>query len=244
MKTILVAGSKGGVGKTTVATHLAAHSALQGRRTVLADADPQGSATRWAERRAELDSAVLPLDASRRRAWRAWLPEDAEQVVIDAPAGALAALPSSGRGIVLLKPAERDLIARYRAAGFHGYLIKPLRRASLAERVLAAIGAEAPDKASTHCAAPIEDDRVARQQGGDDSGPDGGGETGETNGVDKTVRPQQPAGDRRQKGHQRGFKPPQPTIVKLKQIRQIIKQAKSHAQERAGDGEVGKDRQQ
>ena len=90
MKTILVAGSKGGVGKTTVATHLAAHSALQGRRTVLADADPQGSATRWAERRAELDSAVLPLDASRRRAWRAWLPEDAEQVVIDAPAGALA----------------------------------------------------------------------------------------------------------------------------------------------------------
>ena len=65
MKTILVAGSKGGVGKTTVATHLAAHSALQGRRTVLADADPQGSATRWAERRAELDSAVLPIDASR-----------------------------------------------------------------------------------------------------------------------------------------------------------------------------------
>ena len=38
MKTILVAGSKGGVGKTTIATHLAAYSALQGKRTVLADA--------------------------------------------------------------------------------------------------------------------------------------------------------------------------------------------------------------
>jgi chromosome partitioning protein len=90
MKTILVAGSKGGVGKTTIATHLAAHSALAGRRTVLADADPQGSATRWAQRRAELDSAVLPIDATRRRGWRAHLPADADQVVIDAPAGAMA----------------------------------------------------------------------------------------------------------------------------------------------------------
>ena len=44
MKTILVAGSKGGVGKTTVATHLAAHAALDGKRTVLADADPVRSA--------------------------------------------------------------------------------------------------------------------------------------------------------------------------------------------------------
>ena len=43
MKTILVAGSKGGVGKTTIATHLAAHSALSGQATVIADADPQGS---------------------------------------------------------------------------------------------------------------------------------------------------------------------------------------------------------
>jgi len=67
----------------------------------------------------------------------------------------LAAAASSGRSIVLLKPSERDLIARYRAAGFHGYLIKPLRRASLAERVLAAIGAGA-----VPTSAPPEDDRV------------------------------------------------------------------------------------
>jgi len=90
MKTILVASSKGGAGKTTVATNLAACFALDGKRTVLVDADPQHSSTRWAERRAELEAAVLPLDATGKRAWRAWLPDDAERVVIDGRAGAMA----------------------------------------------------------------------------------------------------------------------------------------------------------
>ena len=88
MKTILVACSKGGVGKTTIATHLAAQSALAGQRTVLVDADPQGSATRWAERRSELESAVLPIDGTRA-GWRKRIPEDAQRVIIDAPAGAM-----------------------------------------------------------------------------------------------------------------------------------------------------------
>lgn len=90
MKTVLVACSKGGVGKTTVATHLAAHAALSGKRTVLVDADPQGSSTRWCERRAGLDSAVLPVaGASRhRRAWKS-IPDDTDHVIIDAPAGAM-----------------------------------------------------------------------------------------------------------------------------------------------------------
>jgi chromosome partitioning protein len=90
MKTIVVASSKGGVGKSTLATHLAAQAALAGQRTVLVDADPQGSATRWAERRAGLASAVLPLDGTRRKAWRRQLPEDSERVLVDAPAGAMA----------------------------------------------------------------------------------------------------------------------------------------------------------
>jgi chromosome partitioning protein len=90
MKTILVASSKGGVGKTTIATQLAAQSALAGQRTVLVDADPQASATRWAQRRAGLDSAVLPVDGSGGRGWQKQVPDDAQKIVIDVPAGAMA----------------------------------------------------------------------------------------------------------------------------------------------------------
>lgn len=90
MKTILVASSKGGAGKSTIATNLAAAFALDGKRTVLVDGDPQGSSTRWAERRAELESAVLPIDGTRKRDWRAAVPDDADRVVIDGAAGSMA----------------------------------------------------------------------------------------------------------------------------------------------------------
>jgi chromosome partitioning protein len=91
MKTILVASSKGGVGKSTLATHLAAHAALAGQRTVLVDADPQGSAARWAQKRAGLDSAVLPVDGTNAgRGWPRTLPPDAQHAVVDAAAGAMA----------------------------------------------------------------------------------------------------------------------------------------------------------
>lgn len=88
MKTVLVASSKGGAGKTTISTHLAAQSALAGQRTVLVDADPQGSSRRWAERRAVLDSAVLPVDGTRT-GWLKKIPDDTQRMVIDAPAGAM-----------------------------------------------------------------------------------------------------------------------------------------------------------
>src|SRR5688572_33399717 len=75
MRTVLVASSKGGAGKTTLATNLAAHFALDGKRTVLVDADRQHSATRWGEKRAGLASAVLPVDGTRK-GWEKAIPAE------------------------------------------------------------------------------------------------------------------------------------------------------------------------
>ena len=113
--------------------------------------------------------AVISPDPFVRQAAAAQIAASGGQVESDAPvvlidhAGrqsphGLAARPADSRPVVLLKPSERDLIARYRSAGFHGYLIKPLRRASLAERVLAAAGAQTLERPGVRALA--DDDRV------------------------------------------------------------------------------------
>ena len=89
MRTILIATSKGGAGKTTLSTQLAGFFAVAGKRTVLVDADPQASSRRWCERRADTEAAVMALDGCRGHPWKQ-LPADAARVVVDAPAGAMA----------------------------------------------------------------------------------------------------------------------------------------------------------
>ncbi|ANB16167.1 ParA family protein [Dokdonella koreensis] len=86
MLKVLVASSKGGCGKTTLATNLAAHYAADGKRTVIVDADRQGSSQRWCEKRVLLGGIVLPVDGTRR-GWQQRIPADAQRVVIDTPAG-------------------------------------------------------------------------------------------------------------------------------------------------------------
>ena len=59
MTTVLVGNSKGGVGKSTIATNLAVSLATRGRDVLLVDADKQvATATNWAQERAELGDSV------------------------------------------------------------------------------------------------------------------------------------------------------------------------------------------
>ena len=51
MMTLALVCQKGGAGKSTLAVHLAAEAATQGKRVLLLDLDPQASASRWADRR-------------------------------------------------------------------------------------------------------------------------------------------------------------------------------------------------
>ncbi|CAN5133898.1 response regulator [soil metagenome] len=75
------------------------------------------------------------------------------------PRGALK--PPAGRAcVVLLTPDQRDRIPKLKAAGL-GYLIKPLRRASLIAQVLAARPANKTEIAPTTTPAAHEDDRIA-----------------------------------------------------------------------------------
>jgi chromosome partitioning protein len=47
-KIITVANQKGGSGKTTVSMQVAGTLARRGNKVLVVDADPQGTATRWA----------------------------------------------------------------------------------------------------------------------------------------------------------------------------------------------------
>src|SRR5690242_11736037 len=91
--TTLVINPKGGSGKTTVATNLAAYFAASGAATALMDYDPQGSSLNWLRQRPgslpRIHGAnAAPAKAGRMRSVDMRIPEDTRELVIDAPAGA------------------------------------------------------------------------------------------------------------------------------------------------------------
>lgn len=115
MKILAVMNEKGGSGKTTVALNLATALHRAGRRVVLVDADPQGTARDW--RSASPDDADLPdvvaLDRPQMLASLKNLAADV--VVIDTPAKAeqmAAAVIRIADGVlVVIQPSGADIWA-------------------------------------------------------------------------------------------------------------------------------------
>jgi len=87
MLIIAVANTKGGCGKTTVATHLAAHFAVQGLRTGLADLDRQQSARAWLTRRPPTAAPIadVDLDVAAGKTPKS-LVKRLDRLVVDCPA--------------------------------------------------------------------------------------------------------------------------------------------------------------
>ena len=82
---ITLSGAKGGTGKSTLAVHLAAEWAARGRRVLLVDSDPQGTAITWGEVRATMGRdkpTVIPTGDNVRQAV-AELAENFDVTLID-----------------------------------------------------------------------------------------------------------------------------------------------------------------
>jgi chromosome partitioning protein len=88
---VVVLNTKGGCGKTTLSTSLAAWYAANGYNTAILDNDPQGSSLRWLANRGERKPAILGLSGTDKsgRVTKSFLmrvPPDIERLVVDTPA--------------------------------------------------------------------------------------------------------------------------------------------------------------
>jgi len=84
MRHIMVMNAKGGCGKSTIATNLAAYYASEGYETALADYDPQQSSLDWLDQRPEEYAAITGLAAHKDGLRH--VPRNADYLIIDAPA--------------------------------------------------------------------------------------------------------------------------------------------------------------
>ena len=71
MLVVAVVAQKGGVGKSMLARSLAVQGLIDGRKTALIDADPQGTVTAWGKRRRHDAPAIVALGRVRSHTY--WL---------------------------------------------------------------------------------------------------------------------------------------------------------------------------
>jgi chromosome partitioning protein len=83
MRKILVLNPKGGCGKSTLATNIAAYFAVKGQNVAIADLDPQKSSQDWISRRPESAPAITSAHVS---GGRILAPRKTDIVIIDPPA--------------------------------------------------------------------------------------------------------------------------------------------------------------
>jgi chromosome partitioning protein len=90
---ISVMNTKGGCGKTTIATNLASYCASRGYGTALFDYDKQASSSRWVKVRPSSRppihcvAAFEPPRAGITRTWQMKVPLDTRYIITDTPAG-------------------------------------------------------------------------------------------------------------------------------------------------------------
>jgi len=93
LQKIIVLNSKGGCGKTTIATNLASLYSREGYATALMDYDPQASSLRWLRVRPKESPPIYAVPAAERQkstttlAWQIRVPPETQRIIIDAPAG-------------------------------------------------------------------------------------------------------------------------------------------------------------
>ncbi|MBT8080700.1 MAG: AAA family ATPase [Gammaproteobacteria bacterium] len=91
LNVIVVLNPKGGCGKTTLATNIAAAYAQRGPVPAVMDCDPQGSTMRWLEKRAASRPPIHGIAAFKRsmgatRSWQLRVPPDSTSLIVDSPA--------------------------------------------------------------------------------------------------------------------------------------------------------------
>jgi chromosome partitioning protein len=116
MTTIGFLNQKGGVGKTTLAVHVAEAMARHGQQVLLVDADPQGSALDWAAaRRGEPRFAVAGLPRASIHTELPGLAHGRDVVLIDGPPRvndvARSAILASDLVLIPVQPSPYDVWA-------------------------------------------------------------------------------------------------------------------------------------